>query len=910
MNKLLEKHPAIHDTRGRCPGLHGNVADAQPRAGGGTREQQPLIERLLPVEAQEPAEMPFHNGIYYPYTSDTPGTHSSAGIQSLLNSPLSHYSVPAAGMTPSSGTPTVPPFKFRRRGETVDWRRIHTVDINLVISQLDIDALQDHINTVTFCSLDGERCQQCRSPVDPGLLKLLQLAQLSVEWLLHCQEVLSLNLHAAEERLEAARKEHKQLLEQQSEQEEKVKALKEELVLKGKVVSDLQSKLLLSSHKCPICKKGFFTPQFLQSHMQRRHPEDHESQLQSESEKKSQIEILKMEISGLRELNVHLQQNLQLKTAQEKEQLSKLNDLERERDHLKAEEMARIERKIEDTRDGMRREMESMYNRNVQAVNALNQNQISKLETSADSAHSQTQIIQKLEQQLKKQDKMWESMLQKNKEQHKSEKNQLLEELSRIQSSVTGEQERSQQLQQEMGRKLQEKQQTIKAQREQIRNISSNTPIKVVEVPVVVSAPAPEPKPKRVVLDSSSASERRPEPVPEKKPSPRVTASALKRNPSIKKEMRRELEHAATKNLEDLGVKPNQSGVKNREFTSIIAKVHSKQDQVAKGMPGYWPSREEISRRLDEKMSTENDERSSSRDSGSIQTGSSRQTVQDPPASAEGQEHHPTQNVYAQHKAAPRTFTLISDEDSDEEDTEEKQPPKPQRARSAQTRMNQATPVHIRAGKASPVQTRQTFSSSTQQPWGSVGVVTKTAVKKMESDDDDEDDDDDDDKEEWSEVSELLEIDSKQLQGYRDQNGNVDKRNFKKDKKITVLAKEVEQKFAERTAKRPAGGVSILRGRRDEVQELMYTDLEESQDWLVSSSEDEQEVSKPAQGSGPMRKSLDSSSTSVWGTSTGKAPRSGLTEAGTGSTLKSSLFSLGDFSDSEETNNKPSRHYS
>lgn len=54
-----------------------------------------------------------------------------------------------------------------------------------------------------------------------------------------------------------------------------------------------------------------------------------------------------------------------------------------------------------------------------------------------------------------------------------------------------------------------------------------------------------------------------------------------------------------------------------------------------------------------------------------------------------------------------------------------------------------------------------------------------------------------------------------------------------------------------------------------------YTDLEESSDWMVSSLEDRQEMSKPAQGSGPMRKSLDSPSTSVWGTSTGKGPKSG-----------------------------------
>ena len=155
-------------------------------------------------------------------------------------------------MTPSSGTSTFPPFKFRPRREAVNWQQINAVDINLVMSQLDVAVLQDHISTVTFCSLDGERCQQCRSPVDPGLLRLLQLAQLTVEWLLHCQEFLSLNLHASEERLGAA---SKQLLEQQSKQEQKVKALKGELELKGKAVHDLQSKLLLSSHKVQLTQR-------------------------------------------------------------------------------------------------------------------------------------------------------------------------------------------------------------------------------------------------------------------------------------------------------------------------------------------------------------------------------------------------------------------------------------------------------------------------------------------------------------------------------------------------------------------------------------------------------------------------------------------------------------------------------
>lgn len=158
-------------------------------------------------------------------------------------------------MTPSSTTSTFLPFKFRLRRESVDWRRISAVDIDLVVSQLDVDALQEHISTVTFCSLDGERCQRCQSPMDPALVKLLRLAQLTVEWLLHCQEFLTLNLHAVEEKLAVAGREHEQLLAQQKKQEEKVKELTTELKQRKKVIRTQQSLLtprIISSHKVPL----------------------------------------------------------------------------------------------------------------------------------------------------------------------------------------------------------------------------------------------------------------------------------------------------------------------------------------------------------------------------------------------------------------------------------------------------------------------------------------------------------------------------------------------------------------------------------------------------------------------------------------------------------------------------------
>lgn len=68
----------------------------------------------------------------------------------------------------------------------------------------------------------------------------------------------------------------------------------------------------------------------------------------------------------------------------------------------------------------------------------------------------------------------------------------------------------------------------------------------------------------------------------------------------------------------------------------------------------------------------------------------------------------------------------------------------------------------------------------------SVGGVTKTAVTKMESDEEED---------EWSDVSELQEIDPRQLQSHKDQNGNVDKRNFGKGKLTSLQTASSQHTF-------------------------------------------------------------------------------------------------------------------
>lgn len=125
-----------------------------------------------------------------------------------------------------------------------------------------------------------------------------------------------------------------------------------------------------------------------------------------------------------------------------------------------------------------------------------------------------------------------------------------------------------------------------------------------------------------------------------------------------------------------------------------------------------------------------------------------------------------------------RTPPFSSDEDSKDEETDEEDPPKHQRAKSLQPKHNQPTPAQIRTSKNTPVLARQaavkqSSSTSPQRDRVSVSGPTKLVKTKMESEEEEEDDD-------WSDVSELQEIDPRQFQSNKDQNSNVDKKSFGK----------------------------------------------------------------------------------------------------------------------------------
>lgn len=219
--------------------------------------------------------MPFQKHVYYPLASCPEGPD-----------------VPAAGAASMPGHPSsaalgpLPFFQFRPRLESVDWRRLSAIDVDKVAGTVDVLTLQENIMNITFCKLEDEKCPHCHSGVDPVLLKLIRLAQLTIEYLMHSQEFLTSQLHSLEERLHQSLGDCEQSKELLTKQAGEMKLLKEECKRRKKMIStqQLMIEAKASYYQCHFCDKAFMNRAFLQSHVQRRHPEDSHLESISSSE--------------------------------------------------------------------------------------------------------------------------------------------------------------------------------------------------------------------------------------------------------------------------------------------------------------------------------------------------------------------------------------------------------------------------------------------------------------------------------------------------------------------------------------------------------------------------------------------------------------------------------------------------
>ncbi|XP_060623990.2 cilium assembly protein DZIP1L isoform X1 [Anolis sagrei] len=501
----------------------------------------------------------------------------------------------------------VPAFKFQLRRDTIDWRRFSAIDVDRVARELDLATLQENINSVTFCNLDAEKCPYCQQPVDPVLLKVLKMAQLTIEYLLHSQEYLSMNLALQEEQHQASLEDIKHLKRDLDKQAEELKSVREESRRRKKMIATQQ--LLLQAgannyHKCQLCDKTFMNYSFLQAHMQRRHPEATEA----EKEKKKQVQQMESEIEELKvklkETHIQLETESQYRT-QEAENIRQREEEGRKKfERWKEEERAKFQKEMEDLRQLFLTEFKDISSRNSALEGKLQELQVkstvvSNLGTLQDDESVDKQQWTKTQRELQgmkakidQQKTEWKWKLRELQKEHQIEKEQLKTENERLRSTLSSDQrkiaEQSKQQMASLSAQLREQAKIIKTQEKTIKLLSSSKSREIQEVP---KTEKPEESTEEELEDTLDRKKR--------------VLEVLRSDPNLLKQFRPILEDTLEEKLEKMGVKRGTKGIPAQTYKHLRDVVKIQQQQKAKKFPHLLALRDKLEKEVKRRISWE-----------------------------------------------------------------------------------------------------------------------------------------------------------------------------------------------------------------------------------------------------------------------------------------------------------------
>uniref|UniRef100_A0A1B6K7G2 C2H2-type domain-containing protein n=1 Tax=Homalodisca liturata TaxID=320908 RepID=A0A1B6K7G2_9HEMI len=158
-------------------------------------------------------------------------------------------------------------FTFNLYRGRVDWKKLEVVEIDRIVRDQDVELLNIYMDSVTNCNLDSEYDVKI---LDPNFIKLFRLAQLLIDFLIHCKKYLEHCIKVAHESLQASNKEVELLRKQLQARKSEVKQLK-------KKVKEVKQQLLHSprvsnpTFQCSLCGKLFMNESYLHGHYSRRH---------------------------------------------------------------------------------------------------------------------------------------------------------------------------------------------------------------------------------------------------------------------------------------------------------------------------------------------------------------------------------------------------------------------------------------------------------------------------------------------------------------------------------------------------------------------------------------------------------------------------------------------------------------
>ncbi|XP_039193592.1 zinc finger protein DZIP1 isoform X3 [Crotalus tigris] len=560
---------------------------------------------------------------------------------------LSQQAEPLARMATATSPPpgaVLPPFQFRPRHEGPDWRRLSAVEVDRVAAEVNVAVLQEHLEHVTFCNAGRERCPHCRGPADPLLLKLLRLAQLCLEYLLHSQDYLSAQVRAGQELLRSADAHRDLLAKDVARGAQQIQLLKEECKRRKKMIATQQMVLQAGAtyHQCQFCDKAFMNSSFLHSHLQRRHSEE---PVTASQKKKSQTDKLQEEINQLKEQLQLTRSQLEAEQHAHIVKLSKEYEERRSKEeeirHLfhkwKEEEKEKLARELEKVKEMFMKEFKELTAKNSELENHLlevqksNQHLKSNLGTLKDTTEliDEKQRIamdhQNVMQLLEKQEAKWSSKVQALQEEHENETYQLTSQIEKLKASVAEDLNMSnifyKKRLEELGQKLQEQNDLIIIQKHQIEKLASKKTVensKLSEVKASVQNVQPKSSPSsmhdfEIEAENQSSlpairllSKEHPESavqeiekqVPQTGKNKSHMINTLKSDPSLTKELRTVLEQTLAEKLESLGIKSGVRGIPSDHLNRVLISVESAREERKKQLPDIQHIREQLERQV------------------------------------------------------------------------------------------------------------------------------------------------------------------------------------------------------------------------------------------------------------------------------------------------------------------------
>ncbi|XP_057401678.1 cilium assembly protein DZIP1L isoform X8 [Balaenoptera acutorostrata] len=497
---------------------------------------------------------------------------------------------------------TLPAFKFQPRRERMDWRRISALDVDRVARELDVATLQETIVSVTFCNLDREVCGRCGQPVDPALLKVLRLAQLSIEYLLHCQDCLSASVAQLEARLQASLGQQERGQQELGRQADELRGVREESRRRRKMISALQQLLLQtgahSYRACHLCDKTFMNATFLRGHIQRRHTGMVEGVDPTGKQKKQEQPVEEV----LEELWAKLkwtQGELEAQRAAERQRQLQEAEITRQReaeakkefDEWKEKEQAKLYGEIDKLKKLFWDEFKSVANQNstleeklqaLQSHKVLKSNLGSLQDEEPEERLRQAQELRDLKEKMEIQKTEWKRKMKALQEEHAAQKRELQEQNERLQASLSQDQRKAAiQAQRQitaLRAQLQEQTRLIASQEEMIQTMS----LRKVE--------GIRKGPKAVDTEKDSSEEE----LEDSRSGQQKLLAALSRNPTLLKQFRPVLEDTLEEKLESMGIKRDAKGIPAHTLRHLESLLRAQREQKAGRFSEFLSLREKL----------------------------------------------------------------------------------------------------------------------------------------------------------------------------------------------------------------------------------------------------------------------------------------------------------------------------